>query len=68
VGLVFTVVYKLWQIDDVDGDNQSGSPLVRDPWWVTITATSFTGGTSFGFNAPFAILFGGEWEWLSTWL
>lgn len=59
VGLVFTAVYKLWQIGYVDGDNQSGSPLGRDPWWVAITATSFTGVAWFGFYTPFAILLGG---------
>lgn len=59
VGLVFTAVYKLWQIGFVDADNQSGSPLGRDPWWVAITATSFVGGAWFGLNAPLAILLGG---------
>jgi chromate transport protein ChrA len=59
VGLVFTAVYKLWQIGYVDADNQNGSPLGRDPWWVTITATSFVGGAWFGLSAPFAILLGG---------
>ena len=59
VGLVFTAVYKLWQIGYVDVDNQGGSPLGRDQWWVAITATSFVGGAWFGLNAPFAILLGG---------
>jgi chromate transport protein ChrA len=59
VGLVFTAVYKLWQIGYVDAENQSGSPLGRDPWWVAITATSFVGGAWFGLKAPFAILLGG---------
>ncbi|EPE32815.1 hypothetical protein GLAREA_05827 [Glarea lozoyensis ATCC 20868] len=59
VGLVFTAVYKLWQIGFVDADHQSGSPLGRDPWWVAITATSFVGGAWFGLSAPFAILLGG---------
>jgi len=59
VGLVFTAVYKLWQIGYVDADNQGGSPLGRDPWWVAITATSFVGGAWFGLSAPFAILLGG---------
>ncbi|OBT54304.1 hypothetical protein VE04_05933 [Pseudogymnoascus sp. 24MN13] len=59
VGLVFTAVYKLWQIGYVDVDNQGGSPLGRDPWWVAITATSFVGGAWFGLSAPFAILLGG---------
>jgi chromate transport protein ChrA len=59
VGLVFTAVYKLWQIGFVDADNQSGSPLGGDPWWVAITAMSFVGGAWFGLSAPFAILLGG---------
>jgi chromate transport protein ChrA len=59
VGLVYTAVYKLWQIGYVDANYQSGSPLGRDPWWVAITATSFVGGAWFGLSAPFAILLGG---------
>jgi chromate transport protein ChrA len=59
VGLVFTAVYKLWQIGYVDVDNEGGSPLGRDPWWVAITATSFVGGAWFELSAPFAILLGG---------
>ena len=59
VGLVFTAVYKLWQIGYVDVDYQGGSPLGRDPWWVAITATSFVGGAWFGLSAPLAILLGG---------
>jgi chromate transport protein ChrA len=59
VGLVFTAVYKLWQIGFVDAENQSGSSLGRDPWWVTITVTSFVGGAWFGLAPPLAILLGG---------
>ncbi|KAF4637671.1 hypothetical protein G7Y89_g397 [Cudoniella acicularis] len=59
VGLVFTAVYKLWQIGFVDVDHSEGSPLGGDPWWVVITATSFVGGAWFGLSAPFAILLGG---------
>ncbi|KAK0102518.1 hypothetical protein ONS95_006132 [Cadophora gregata] len=59
VGLVFTAVYKLWQIGYVDAEHQSGSPLGRDPWWVAVTATSFVGGAWFGLSAPLAILLGG---------
>lgn len=59
VGLVFTAVYKLWQIGFVDGEHTSGSPLGGDPWWVAVTATSFVGGKWFGLSAPGAILLGG---------
>lgn len=59
VGLVYTAVYRLWQIGLVDERRSSGSPLGGDPWWVAITATSFAGGRWFGLSAPLAILLGG---------
>ncbi|KAI9796208.1 MAG: hypothetical protein M1833_006459 [Piccolia ochrophora] len=59
VGLVYTAVYRLWQIGLVDATQESGSPLGTDPWWVAVTATSFVGGAWFGLSAPFAILLGG---------
>lgn len=59
VGLVFTAVYKLWQIGFVDGSRTAGTPLGSDPWWVAVTAGSFVGGKWFGVGAPLSILFGG---------
>lgn len=59
VGLVFTAVYKLWQIGDLTAQVQSGSPLGSDPWLVAITGTAFVGGAWFGMNPPVAILLGG---------
>jgi chromate transport protein ChrA len=60
VGLVFTAVYKLWQVGVLDKQNMGrGSPLGSDPWWVVITATSFVGGRWFGINAVSAIILGG---------
>lgn len=64
VGLVFTAVYRLWQVGVLDGtagvsDGQGGGrPLGSDPWWVVVTATSFVGGRWFGVNAVSAILLG----------
>lgn len=58
VGFVYTLVYKLWRIGFIDEDNQAGSSLGRDPWWVIVTATSFVGSAWFGLNAPLAILLG----------
>lgn len=58
VGFVYTLVYNLWRIGFIDEDNQSGSSLGRDPWWVIVTATSFVGSAWFGLNAPLAILLG----------
>ncbi|KAB8611403.1 hypothetical protein FH972_025908 [Carpinus fangiana] len=59
VGLVFTAVYRLWQIGYLDQDNQDGQPLGGSPWWVVVTATSFVGGASFGLNPPSAVVLGG---------
>ena len=59
VGLVFTAVYKLWQIGYLTPAVQSGSPLGTDPWLVAITGTAFVGGAWFGLSPPVAILLGG---------
>lgn len=59
VGLVYTAVYRLWEIGYIDEAYQSGSSLARDPWWVVITATSFVGGMWFKLPAPAAIILGG---------
>jgi chromate transport protein ChrA len=58
VGLIYTAVYRLWQIGYIDQDFQSGNPLGDDPWWVVVTATSYVGGYWFGLNAPMAIVLG----------
>ena len=59
VGLVFTAVYRLWQIGYLSQHSQDGQPLSVNPWWVVITATSFVGGTWFGLNPPSAVVLGG---------
>lgn len=58
VGLIFTAVYRLWQIGFIAQDFQAGNPLGDDPWWVVVTATSYVGGYWFGLNAPMAIVLG----------
>ena len=59
VGLVFTAVYKLWQIGYLTAAVQSGSPLGTDPWLVAITGTAYVGGAWFKMSPPVAILLGG---------
>lgn len=59
VGLVYTAVYRLWEIGYVSEESQNGSSLGREPWWVVVTATSFVGGMWFGMNPPVAIVLGG---------
>ncbi|KIW33548.1 uncharacterized protein PV07_00388 [Cladophialophora immunda] len=59
VGLIYTAIYRLWEIGYVDEEFTSGSSLGRDPWWVVVTATSYVGGCWFGLPVPLAILLGG---------
>lgn len=62
IGLVFTAVYKLWQIGMLEPGDQgggTGKPLGGDPWLVAITGTAYVGGAWFGLSPPVAILLGG---------
>jgi chromate transport protein ChrA len=58
VGLVFTAVYRLFEIGYLDENVQSGGSLSRDPWWIVIVATSFVGGLNFKVPPPLAIIVG----------
>ncbi|KAK3945430.1 chromate transporter [Diplogelasinospora grovesii] len=58
VGLIYTAVYRLWQIGWIDEGFQQGTSLANDPWWVVVTATSYVGGCWFGVSPPVAIIMG----------
>jgi hypothetical protein len=58
VGLIYTAVYRLWQIGYIDEGFVQGTSLANDPWWVVVTATSFVGGSWFGLSPPAAIVLG----------
>jgi chromate transport protein ChrA len=58
VGLIYTAVYRLWQIGYIDEGFEKGTSLALDPWWVVVTATSYVGGYWFGVSPPVAILMG----------
>jgi chromate transport protein ChrA len=59
VGLIYTAIYRLWEIGYIDEKFSNGSSLGRDPWWVVVTATSYVGVCWFGVPVPVAILLGG---------
>ncbi|KAK1477279.1 chromate transport protein ChrA [Colletotrichum cuscutae] len=40
VGLIYTAVYRIWQVGYLDEGFQSGRSLGDDPWWVVVTATA----------------------------
>ncbi|UNI17642.1 hypothetical protein JDV02_003970 [Purpureocillium takamizusanense] len=58
VGLIYTAVYRLWQIGYIDEGFQQGTSLALEPWWVVVTATSYVGGYWFGVSPPVAIVMG----------
>jgi chromate transport protein ChrA len=58
VGLIYTAVYRLWQMGYVDEGFEAGKSLGDDPWWVVVGVTSYVGGMWFNVNAPVAIILG----------
>ncbi|KAM0425468.1 hypothetical protein ACHAPT_009257 [Fusarium lateritium] len=58
VGLIYTAVYRLWQIGHIDQGFQQGTSLAVEPWWVIVTATSYVGGYWFQVSPPVAIVTG----------
>jgi chromate transport protein ChrA len=58
VGLIYTAVYRLWQIGYIDENFQRGTSLAQEPWWVVVTASSFVFGYSFNWSPPVTIILG----------
>lgn len=58
VGLMYTAVYRLWQIGYIDENSQQGMSLSSEPWWVVVMATSYCGGYWFRVSPPSAIAMG----------
>ncbi|KAH6650594.1 chromate transporter-domain-containing protein [Chaetomium tenue] len=58
VGLIYTAVYRLWQIGWIDQGFERGTSLADDPWWVVVTASSYVGGCWFGVSPPVACVLG----------
>ncbi|KAI9894286.1 MAG: hypothetical protein M1814_004140 [Vezdaea aestivalis] len=53
VGLVFTAVYRLWEIGYLVPDDSRGRSLAAEPWWVVVAALTYA--ESAWFNVPPAI-------------
>jgi chromate transport protein ChrA len=58
VGLVFTAVYRLWQIGYLTPESSDGKSLADEPWWVVVASISYA--VTAWFHAPpaLAIVFG----------
>lgn len=63
VGLVWTAVYRLWEIgylrnNQLSPNASNGVSLGLDPWWVVVGVVSFSANRWFRVNAAVSILCG----------
>ena len=58
VGLVFTAVYRLWEIGYLTPSNESGVSLGLEPWWVVIAVVTYASTAWFGVETWMGILGG----------
>ena len=58
VGLVFTAVYRLWNIGYLTPETTSGQSLALDPWWVVVATVTYTESAWFGVPPAAAIVIG----------
>ncbi|KAE8835720.1 hypothetical protein HRS9122_07990 [Pyrenophora teres f. teres] len=58
VGLVFTAVYRLWEIGYLTPESSNGKSLASEPWWVVVAAVAYAETAWFGVPPAAAILIG----------
>lgn len=58
VGLVFTAVYRLWEIGYLTPESNNGTSLAREPWWVVVATLAYASTAWFSLPPAVAILFG----------
>jgi len=58
VGLVFTAVYRLWELGYLTPKASQGQSLALEPWWVVVAAVAYAETAWFNVPAAFAIVFG----------
>ncbi len=58
VGLVFTAVYRLWEIGYLAPSEQEGQSLAKEPWWVVVAAITYAESAWFRVPPAVAILIG----------
>ncbi|EDU50222.1 conserved hypothetical protein [Pyrenophora tritici-repentis Pt-1C-BFP] len=58
VGLVFTAVYRLWEIGYLMPESSDGKSLASEPWWVVVAAVAYAETAWFGVPPAAAILIG----------
>ncbi|KAI4717750.1 chromate ion transporter-like protein [Aureobasidium sp. EXF-10727] len=58
VGLVFTAVYRLWEIGYLTPQAAQGKSLASEPWWVVVAAVAYSGAAWFRVPPAVAIVLG----------
>ncbi|KAF2823535.1 MFS general substrate transporter [Ophiobolus disseminans] len=58
VGLVFTAVYRLWEIGYLTPESNDGKSLAQEPWWVVVAAVTYAETAWFGVPPAVAIILG----------
>ncbi|KAF2692014.1 putative chromate ion transporter [Lentithecium fluviatile CBS 122367] len=58
VGLVFTAVYRLWEIGYLTPESSRGKSLAAEPWWVVVAAVTYAESAWFGVSPAAAIVMG----------
>lgn len=58
VGLVFTAVYRLWEIGYLTPESSDGRSLASEPWWVVVAAVTYAETAWFGVPPAMAIVLG----------
>lgn len=53
VGLVFTAVYRLWEIGYLTPEISNGQSLAKEPWWVVVAVVTYA--ESAWFQVPSAV-------------
>lgn len=58
VGLVFTAVYRLWQIGYLTPSDAQGQSLALEPWWVVVAVVTYAASCWWKVPPAPAIVFG----------
>ncbi|CAO2657584.1 Nn.00g037100.m01.CDS01 [Neocucurbitaria sp. VM-36] len=58
VGLVFTAVYRLWEIGYLTPESSDGKSLAEEPWWVVVAAVTYAETAWFSVPPALAIIIG----------
>jgi chromate transport protein ChrA len=58
VGLVYTAVYRLWEIGFLSSQATAGESLGKEPFWLVVAALSYSANAWFKVPIPIAIVSG----------